>query len=198
MKNLRRSVLLLVVLVSALVVTNVFADVESVQGAVMDIEAPTSVALGVLESNTYIKVFEEVQDFALPKNLRVDKHRRGKKHKKGKRRIKAGTVVNSYMIHLDPEDKDKVRLRGCVRFDTKVLGLITRTKKLNNTDAMLGNPDTTYPNGVKARGMDRRDRIKIKKGNRVVCMNFRAGPWIDEVRVLTEPNEGSGGPYPGP
>ena len=37
MKNLRRSVLLLVALVSALVVTNVFADVESVQGAVIEI-----------------------------------------------------------------------------------------------------------------------------------------------------------------
>jgi hypothetical protein len=123
----------------------------------------------------------------------VDKHRRGKKHKKGKRRVKAGTVVNSYMIHLDPVDQNKVKLKGCVRFDTKVLSLITKSKRLNNTDAMLGNPGTTYPNGVKARGMDRRDRISIKKGNRVVCMNFRASPWMDEVRVLTEPNEGSGG-----
>lgn len=102
--------------------------------------------------------------------------------------IAAGTYVNTYLIHTDPVGTASTLFKNMsVTFDSKILGIITLTSGLNNTDASLGNPNTTYPglHGNSAnRGLESPDSLAWVS-NDGLTLNFTTGANIDEIRVLT-------------
>ena len=107
--------------------------------------------------------------------------------------ISAGTVVNSYILHLDPQTPDKfVLLEGSVFFNEEILGVIvvnndTVGMSLNDSD-FLGMPGVTYPQ-ADARQLDSReggnDVLTLSADLRTVTVKLGVKQQVDQVRIIT-------------
>ncbi|WP_425038849.1 VPLPA-CTERM sorting domain-containing protein [Primorskyibacter sp. S187A] len=114
----------------------------SVGPGVQQIGTPTSVTDDNPGSDAIIKAFDEIQGLTLDDDLSVDGGT-----------IVEGTRINSHMVFANRETGSAlVRLSGSVTFDGMILGVISNTAQLGNTDALLG-PGTTYDTFT-ARGLE--------------------------------------------
>jgi hypothetical protein len=113
---------------------------------------PADVASGGLQSNTTAYVFQESM-LTLTSDLDVDVSTPGVYTTVSSLTpgtIDAGTSIVSYMLESQPSSvpplpDDYRTYQGSLTFDEPILGLIVETTSLNNTDALLGAPGTTYP-----------------------------------------------------
>ena len=100
------------------------------------IKTPTSVVEDTLESNKYIRAFTEHQNYTLPQAITINGTT-----------IPAGTKVNVFYLHADKMGTDNtksLKLSGWVSFNTQVLGVISDSATLLNTNSTLGSPITAY------------------------------------------------------
>lgn len=113
--------------------------------------------------------------------------------------ITAGTMLTSFLFHLDPPDHDLASITATITFDADILGIITSYSGLTATDALLGAPGTTYDASSGARGMEPGtsnvgDNLDVSANLRTLTLNFGATT-IDEIRVLVGPSNEA--PEPG-
>jgi len=154
----------------------------------------TDVREGKHESDCNIWVMEENTGVKLGTGLSVDIAAPGSFYKtsdlpKSMPTIAKGTVVDSYLLYTDRTDRHLwTNHEGSVTFTGKVLGIIVKSKTLDNTDAVLGKSSTLYPYHLGDRGLELTPG-KIEgvtwNGNTV---NFSACTIsaVDQVRVVTE------------
>jgi hypothetical protein len=171
------------------------ASIIKLSGAARQYSAPPSVALNAWESNRRIRVFQENADVALKEDLSVDittsgiyKRRSDMTHGV----IEQGTPFDVYLIHQDGKNNRggrRLTLRGSVRFDREILGVILSRNLINGTDDSLGHDGTYYPSLTRiARGLElgsTRDWIKISTDRRTISFRLYSGNSMDEFRVLT-------------
>ena len=98
---------------------------------------PLNLELNKYESNTDIFVFDEKQDLTLTSDVYVDITKAGTYNDAGDLTpgtIPAGTLVNSYLIHVDPVGtaSSLFKYDGSITFSNKILGVI-----VNNIDDVL-------------------------------------------------------------
>ena len=124
------------------------AAVSSVAGAAEIVTAPTSVAVGVYESSTNVRVFNERQ-VNLAASLTISFF-----NQSGvlvPRTLNVGVCVQSHMIHFDEAAGQPAVLTGSATFDMPIIAVIPTNinilgfRALDATDPVFGVLGTTYP-----------------------------------------------------
>lgn len=152
-----------------------------VVGGPQVIPAPKSVLDDAAQGGAFNAVqqaFDEKQGVVLEVELRVDQGT-----------IPKGTCVSSHMIFLNTHESQaggQADLDVEWVFDGKVLGVMSDYAGLLEaaSSALLGAPNTVYPTGFVARGLEGYDRYAID-GNRVRVSMLVSEPG-DWIRVVTE------------
>jgi hypothetical protein len=161
---------------------------------------------GRYEDSERILVFPERFGFVLQTDLSVDLVEPGqyrRVHRAGDELVFAGLRVNSYLLQLDPvgrlarDTPNKPRAIGQLTFDKPVIGLIGGTKKLRETDDLLGHPHGDY--GNLRRGIEPprltdsadpgRDVVILSDDRRTLSLDLSAGTAVDQIRVVVRVSE---------
>jgi hypothetical protein len=175
-------IFLVMILTLALGTTGVLAAVWFVDGDIELITSPTSVVAGYLQSDDYIRVFDENQNVFLTDNLTTDDFR----DTIDAQTIPAGTFVNSHLVHFDPTAS--MQLSGTITFYGDILGLFPTNDGLSNTDGIFGLSSTKYPTGSDTRKSDEggSNQDVITYTDNQLTITLKAADKIDQIRVITE------------
>ena len=124
--------------------------------------------------------------------------------------LPAGTRVNSYLLHFRPSSYQPVR--GVIRFDQPIVGVICSHPHLVATDSVFGVPSVSYPAESEPRGLEpgpyfdehvakhgfpadfEPDEVILSQDRSALSIRAAAKPEIgyyDQVRVLTLAPEGN-------
>ncbi len=156
---------------------------------------------GNYEDNEHIVVFPERSGFIPEEAIRVDMVDPGqyaKSRYREKRTLSAGRRVTSYLLQFDsfPAGKSPNRKRsvhGQITFAKPIVGVITATRLLEESEAIFGNPDVEYPTprAVEPRpeGDDRPgfDSVILAADQRTLILDLMVAPQkLDQLRVLVE------------
>ncbi len=100
--------------------------------------------------------------------------------------IPASTKVNSYLVHFDASEKrGKIhKAKGRIRFNKRILGVILHGPNLNDSDALVGNPNTVYENNTMRRTEN--DLVRISSDRHQVFLDFEVNGFIDQARIIVE------------
>ena len=105
--------------------------------------------------------------------------------------------VRSYLLQLNPIGRGRAMAMGQITFDKPILGLIARTKKLAESDAVLGHPEGVYkptrrgiepPRKIPPEKPDR-DSVILAADKRTLILNMGAGSALDQIRVIVDDPE---------
>ncbi len=138
---------------------------------------PADVRLDQTESNVRIIAFDEKQCRTLPADLHT-----------GQSMIGAGTKISSHLLHMDPVNAAVV-LDGKARFDAQILGVISSSSLLDDSD-FLRRPGVIYPmpgaelnSGLEA--FQPNDRYQIIQAGQAIHVQMDVPSFSDQVRVIT-------------
>ena len=179
----------------------VASGIRSTRGEVVPAPPGTPEALAEMENDTQILVIPERRDFKPAVSIPVDITEPGLYE--GPNLMAAykvtpptGTRVRSYLLRYNPLGQLKARgprrFEGSVTFDRPVLGIITFSRKLNRTDAMLTRAPLPKVNvqDTGLRGLERgpipADRVELSADRRTITVTFFADESVDEIRAITE------------
>ncbi|MEO0530694.1 MAG: hypothetical protein AAF266_08985 [Planctomycetota bacterium] len=150
-------------------------------------EHPASLGYDAFIRDDVGHVFLESHAVRLDHNLRLDLSAPGRYTTfAGGDALPAGTVVDCYLIHCAPV-RPRHDVRGSIRFDGEILGVLCNDDRLNATNATLGNAWTLacqHPErGAESAPDPNSDLITISADRRELTAYFRTMS-IDQVRVL--------------
>jgi prepilin-type N-terminal cleavage/methylation domain-containing protein/prepilin-type processing-associated H-X9-DG protein len=161
------------------------------------IAPPASAALGALESNTKIRMWQERSSFVLPVSVSVNaipsgtatNHTTNFSSVVGT--IPAGTTVDCYFLHFDPVGSQSASVTNqAITFSGDIIGVLWNVSTLDATDQVLGSPSTAgYETGVGARGYENgAENVTLSADKRTFTINT----WVstspgEETRILTVP-----------
>jgi len=179
------------------VVGSAQAAIVSVSATVEVIAQPGDARLNALTSSSMVRAWNEAQNYTLTQSVRVDAVGPGVYNQASDltdAAIMAGTVVSSHYIHFDSPGSSGASIRGLVRFDQDILGVIATNesgdRKLDDSD-FLGAP-TMFSQNVNARGLEfGSDAFVLLVDNRTIEFNFVITSPGDYLRVVTVPTPGA-------
>ena len=175
-----------------------YRDEPTTQGAICLLrEPPKSLAVGALESNEFILLFEERKDVAVQRAIPVNLSLPGRydrfKGKDGK--LRPPLHVDSYLLHFDalttPRNYNHLRLDGSVTFPRPIRGVIAVGPALTLTDPLFGISDVVQSD-ARSRGLDRGlkgnnpDIVTLSADRRTLHVSFSVGGSCDQLRILIE------------
>ena len=112
--------------------------------------------------------------------------------------LPSGRRLTSFLLQLDayPEGKNpnrKRNVRGQITFANRIVGVITETRLLKESEFVFGNPDVEYPtpraveprpNGDERPGFD---SVILAADQRTLILDLKVAPQkLDQLRVLVE------------
>ncbi len=181
---------------------NVFPAIVTTDGDVVYYDEgtppPTSVIPGQQHSDLEIVAFTEWQAWTLLGDVNVNISAVGTYDETDDLTpgvILLGTPVASHFLHVDPVETNAIGLGGSVTFQARILGVIILTPELDQTDASLGRPGTTYPTlpaEKENRGLEldtQEDRIIVHDDLRTLSVHLETCCNIDQIRVITDPTD---------
>jgi prepilin-type N-terminal cleavage/methylation domain-containing protein/prepilin-type processing-associated H-X9-DG protein len=154
-----------------------------------------------IAANDFARLFVERTNYTLPQAVQVDISQPGYYSSNGQRTptsIPAGTVVDVFYIHYDSQGNQGASIYdGRIDFSREMLGLITNTGTLNQTDPTIGKPGVTYPTGQNARGYEwGAEQIEVTDDMRTFILHqFRISFPGENTRFVTEPGALTGSSY---
>ncbi|MCW1884959.1 hypothetical protein OKA04_09485 [Luteolibacter flavescens] len=182
----------------------VASGIHSTRGEVVTAPPGTPEYLAALENDHRILVIPERRDLRLQAPLRADIVQPGiyeSSRLLGTHDVRPGKGkrVRSYLLRYNPVGQMKSgeakRFEGSVTFDRPVLGIITASRKLNRTDALLSKAPLPPLNAqdTELRGLERQqhpphDRVELSADRRTITVTFFADQSIDEIRAITRDN----------
>jgi prepilin-type N-terminal cleavage/methylation domain-containing protein/prepilin-type processing-associated H-X9-DG protein len=109
-----------------------------------------------IAASDFARVWIEQSQYTLPKDVRVDLASPGYySSASGGTTIPAGTTVDCYLIHYDtPGNQSGTINNGRITFSSPIIGVITNTGSLHQSDDALGRQGTDYPSTQGARGYE--------------------------------------------
>ncbi|MEL6108946.1 MAG: hypothetical protein AAFU85_23300 [Planctomycetota bacterium] len=156
---------------------------------------------GKCEDSDHILVFPESSRVLLETDLEVNVTEPGqyiRVRRRDKQPIRAGQVVRSYLLQLNPvgeltrTEADSARVIGQITFDQPILGLIGGTTLLSRTDELLGDPLGDY-SGTR-RGIEPfrpedlpdsgRDSVTLSRDRLTLSLDLSASSAVDQIRVV--------------
>ncbi|TWU40588.1 FecR family protein [Novipirellula artificiosorum] len=156
---------------------------------------------GNYKDNEHIVVFPERSGVVLKEVIRVDLEDPGeyaRSRYREKRTLPVGRRVTSYLLQFDaiPSEQfpnQKRSIRGQITFAQPIVGVITETRLLRESEAIFGNPDVNYPTprAVEPRpaGDERPgfDSVILAADQRTLILDLNVAPQkLDQLRVLVE------------
>lgn len=165
----------------------------SVSGNVEQIAPPASVVLGALESNSFVRLFDERTTVLLNQNVSVDITQPstvGNSSDLTPGIISANQLIDSHLLHADPVGGGPVTYQGSVTFDRPILGLLVQANTLTATDSVLGSLSTVY-NPTIDRGFEWPsttvvgDMVQLSPDFRTITFVLKATSQYDQIRVIT-------------
>ena len=162
---------------------------------------PANITPGKWESSTSIRFFKERQNFVLSVPLTVDVTIPSTVVLNSDLSIgtlSAGTIVDSYYIHVDPIAQTSGLLAGTLVFDREILGIIVGTLNGVNTvnggidgdthdvsNQILGKPGIVYGREpLEVRFGD--DPFTLSSDRRRIDFSFAFGTVGDNMRIITQ------------
>lgn len=179
---------------------NVFASLRGywVQGQMREtLSSQVSLVPGDTESNDFMLLVPERKSIRLQQPLEVSFPVRIVKPREQHptRTLEAGTELDSYVIHFDsvwnPDGTGEIVVRGEVRFDRPILGVILGNEQLHETAELLGSDRVQYPAPDAGVSIDwSGDQITIGPDGKTLWLELTAvesiSLGIDQVRVLVQ------------
>lgn len=176
----------------ALIGQSAFAidGISSTTGSVQIISAPPSVDRQAFESSTMIRVFKERQLSLSSLAVNTD----GPGLYNGFNDLSytyvyPTTDIASYFLHFDKvgEDPDHgLILNGSITFDYPILGVMGRSIRLGDTDALLGSPTTVYPLNDDDRGPEYNyDFFRLETDGKTISFGLDCWAGVDQLRIIT-------------
>lgn len=155
---------------------------------------PPDVSEDVLESDEMIFGFVEQLGLILDTDVAVDivepgVYENGFQLTRGE--IPAGTRVNCFFLHSDPEQNGLAgtRLSGTITFPSQVLGIIVQSQDLNRSDETLGAAGTVYTTNLLSdllRGTEFEEcPIELSADRKTVHVCMRSVLSRDQMRIIT-------------
>jgi len=153
------------------------------------------------EDNEHIVVYPERSGVIPKETIRVDLVDPGqyaRSRYREKRTLPAGRRVTSYLLQLNafPSEQfpnQRRRVHGQITFAKPIVGVITTTRLLKESEAVFGNPDVDYPTprAVEPRPEgDQRpgfDSVILAADQRTLILDLEVSPHkLDQLRVLVE------------
>ena len=141
---------------------------------------PADVSLNQTESNVDIVGFDERQCFDPVADLTMDN---------GTIPGQAQVRISSHLLHADPVNGNVV-LDGRAFFDGRILGVISDSTLLDDSDPICRNPAVTYPvaGNETLRGLEpgqAQDRYRIIAGGAGIEVQMDVSGASDQIRVIT-------------
>lgn len=180
----------------ALSMSTANAAIIGVSGPIVLIPPPPSVNVNVLQSDTQAVAFDEQQNVVLANPLAVDITTQGNFGTQASLTpgtIAAGTTVSSHFVHYDPVTGSFVHgvqvNGGVIRFDHRIVGIITTGGNLDSSDSVVGVGGTTYPTGFAKRGLllDPFEGDNLTVACDTLTLNaLYAGEDTAQLRVITD------------
>jgi prepilin-type N-terminal cleavage/methylation domain-containing protein len=155
------------------------------------LKLPPSLLLHACQ-DAQVRLFQEQQGLVLPSAVSVDMTNPGAvSNSKGLSAgsIPAGTKIDCYYLHYEPPNNQGSVSNVKFSFAGKILGVILLTQSINNSDATLGVPTTSYDHNNGARGYELGEDIaQISSDKRTfTVVQSHVGGWCDDARIITEP-----------
>jgi hypothetical protein len=159
---------------------------------------------GNYEDNEHIVVFPERSGVIPKETIRVDLVDPGqyaRSRYREKRTLPAGRRVTSYLLQLDAFPSGNVpnrrrSVRGQITFAKPIVGVITMTRLLKESESIFGNPEVSYPTArevePRPEGDERPgfDSVILAADQRTLLIELQVSPGhLDQIRVLTEAEE---------
>ena len=156
---------------------------------------------GNYQDNEHIVVYPERSGVVPEETIRVDLMDPGeytKSRYREKRTLPAGIRVTSFLLQFDafPTEQfpnKKRRVSAQITFAKPIVGVITETRLLKESEAVFGNPDVDYPSprAVEPRPEgDQRpgfDSVVLAADQRTLILDLKVAPQkLDQLRVLVE------------
>ncbi|MEM9283174.1 MAG: FecR family protein [Verrucomicrobiota bacterium] len=158
------------------------------------------------EGQNWIKLIAEKKDVTLSEPLVVTLDNPGSYREFTTTQIlPPGSRVNSYLLHFRPSSKNQVR--GVIRFDQPIVGVICLSSHLGKSDSIFGIPSVEYPTEPGPRGLEpgphldeylakpgtthfEPDEVILSQDRSVLCINASANleGGYDQVRIITLAN----------
>jgi hypothetical protein len=135
--------------------------------------------------------FAEQVNFRLPANVAVEHQRPGQYTAPANEAafVPAGTVVDCYFVHFDPPKATETGVSGALAkltFKQKVVGVISDTATLQQTDKLFGPVDGHYHDHVRGADYGHSDFITIGEDGHSVGIDFKGQRGTDQIRILVE------------
>lgn len=151
------------------------------------IGAPCAVGSNVLENDSLMRIFPERLAYRLPSAVTVTAPNGSKQT------LAQGTLVDSYYLHADWVNggQNVAKLfKGNISFSQAILGVITSSDGLLATNALLGDPGTTYATTADQGLESYDDNAWFSNGGRTLHLWLNVYNTSDAVRILTPARPG--------
>lgn len=153
------------------------------------IEPPKSAKLSALESDKQIFLWREKENYRLKSDVAVDRLFSicGNNQIK-KKKIKKGTSISSYYIHIDPAGtkKEHKKYSGEITFDEPILAIIGTRTKLNKSHRELGAESTKYDKRPwEMHQTEFGDVVEVSSDGKSLILTAYADRGADNLRIIT-------------
>jgi hypothetical protein len=167
---------------------NSLAAIVGLSGSIEQMAEPADLTMNALESDQYIRVFDENQNFVLGGDLFVNHLVTGggtfnSDDLLSDGYVSNGTGVQSHLVHFDPTRA--LRLSGSMTFSEIIIGVIVRNRddELENSDYLGASVfSDDYHHGLEGLWCD---TFTISDDLKTLSVDLYANTNIDEVRVIT-------------
>jgi len=171
----------------------VLAGVERFSGGIRVLaNPPETVRPGTYQHN-YMLLFQEQAGVELENALPISFTGPGchQVRKTGEGvNLPAGQRIDSYFVHYDVRRGDKTsKVRGTVRFERPILGVISGGSQMTRTNELLGSWCTGYADPAKERKDLGDDLVTISGDRRTLTLEWGFDGTADQIRVLVDPEE---------
>ncbi|QDT66520.1 FecR domain-containing protein [Calycomorphotria hydatis] len=140
---------------------------------------PTDLSPGKTPTSNFILLVRECSGLMLPEDVVIEQA-------DGPVTIEAGTVVDTYLIHFDPDSSSIVPPIGSVTFRQPVYAVAGQSSDLNATDALCENAGVLFTH-EDYRGLEQNhDRVELSADRKTLSFHFlRTAPVaMDQCRVF--------------
>ena len=154
-------------------------------------EAPPSVQAGDLVNGRYCRLFCEQTGVSVS----ADELPVVPKRPMDLEEIPTDVLLDSYVLHFDPQLDDNAMSTGKITFDRPIRAVLGAALSIQSTDAVFGSVDTTYP---RTNRPDRRqnthpwgiefgrDCIRLGDDPKTLYFRFHSDQELDQIRILVE------------
>lgn len=154
-------------------------------------EAPPSVQAGDLVNDRYCRLFCErtgvsVSAGELPAIP---------KHPMDLEEVPTDVLLDSYVLHFDPQLGDNIMSTGKITFDRPIRAVLGAALSIQSTDAVFGSVNTTYPRTDRPDSRQNtspwgiefgRDCIRLGDDPKTLYFRFYSDQEFDQIRILVE------------